>query len=413
MTSVIPYASMPLLLPASLLLLLAAPPADPFRNLTFDDALAAAAKERKLVVVDFHSAKSEASKRLEKMTIAESGVRSFLKSKVVAIRVDLAAAEELAARFRVESAPTLLFVDAQGLEVDRYVGFLEPRRFLDQARGTLAGKDGIARARAKIAAGDKNPRTRLELAELLIGRGKHEEALVELLVCFDRGAIDDPTFGETRWTEVLTRIHRLGQVWPDALQKLGERSDAAAKRIVAGSQDSGDVELAIRIDVELGRVERLMRLYDGLRSKPEAAEVRKRIAPHVVVVLLADHRYADALECVGDPAAELEKRIAACAEPAKQEGADVERCRRDAVSVGAEYFEITLGAGRIEQADALVERLLKFEPKVGTYEKIMDHAVRARAPKKAAVIGRRGVAELPAPADKARLRVALSGLPER
>lgn len=408
MIAVIPYASMPLLLQASLVLLLVAPPADPFRNLSFDDALAAAAKEKKLVVVDFHSAKSEASKRLEKMTIAESGVRSFLKSKVVAIRIDLESAGELAARFRVESAPTLLFVDAQGLEVDRYIGFLEPRRFLDQSRGTLAGKDGIARVRAKIAAGDKNPRTRFELAELLIGRGKHEEALVELLVCFDRGAIDDPTFAETRWTEVLTRIHRLGQVWPDALSKLGERSDAAAKRIATGSPGPEDLDLVIRIDVELGRVEHLLKLYDALRSKPEVADVRKRIAPHVVVVLLADHRYAEALECIGDPAAELEKRIAAC-----KEAAEMERCRRDAVSVGAEYFEITLGAGQAERANALVDRILTFEPKVGTYEKLMDHAVRAREPKKAAEIGRRGIEAVTAPADKARLRVALSELPER
>ena len=231
---------------------------------------------------------------------------------------------------------------------------------------------------------------------------------MELLVCFDRGAIDDPTFSETRWTEVLTRIHRLGQVWPDALLKLGERSDAAAKRIAGGSQDTTDVDLAIRIDVELGRVEHLMRLYDGLRSRPEAVETRKRIAPHVVVVLLADHRYAAALEAVGDPAAELEKRIAGC-----KETADMERCRRDAVSVGAEYFEIALGAGQVEKANALVDRLLAFEPKVGTYEKLMDHAVRARQPKKAAEIGRRGVDAVPAPADKARLRVALSGLPER
>jgi thioredoxin-related protein len=399
---------MSLLLPASLLLLLAAQRSDPFRNLTFDDSLAAAGKEKKLVVVDFHSAKSEASKRLEKMTIGESGVRNFLKSKVVAIRVELESAEELASRFRVESAPTLLFVDADGLEVDRYAGFLEPRRFLEQARGTLAGKDGIARARAKIAAGDKDPRTRLELAELLIGRGKHEEALVELLVCFDRGAIDDPTFADARWTEVLTRIHRLGQVLPDALLRLGERADAASRRIVAGSQTADDLDVAIRIDVQLGRVERLVMLYDGLRSKPEAAEARKRIAPHVVVVLLADHRYAEALECVGDPSAELEKRIAACAE-----SEDKERCRRDAVTVGTEYFEIALGAGQTEKANALVDRLLKYEPKVGTYEKLMDHAVRAGKSKKAAEIGRRGVSEVTAPADKARLRVALSALPER
>ena len=389
---------------------------DPFRELSFDDALAAAQKEKKVVVVDFQSAKSEASQKLEKMTIATSGVKAFLKGKVVAIRVDLASAGELAARFRVETAPTVLFVDAQGLEIDRYVGYLEPQKFVDQARGTLAGKDGIARARAKMAAGDENPRVRLELAQLLIDRGRNAEALDELLVCYDRGAIDDPTFAEMRSTEVLTRIHRLGQVWPDALTKLAERSDAAAKRILDGSTDPKDVDEAIRIDEELGRVERLMKLYDRLKAKPEAADVRKQLAPHVVVVLLADRRYAEALECIGDPAAEVEKRIAACTELEKKGAAQAEaaqKCRRDVVWSGAEFFEALLGTGQTEKADALLNRLLAFEPKVGTYETLMNHTVRAGAQKKAVEIGWRGVADLPAQADKARLREVLAALPEK
>jgi hypothetical protein len=312
----------------------------------------------------------------------------------------------------VESAPTVLFVDAQGLEVDRYVGFLEPGRFADQARGTLAGKDALFRAKARIAAGEKNPRARLELAQLFVDRGMHAEALEQLLVCFDRGAIDDPTFAETRSTEVLRKIHRLGQVWPDALAKLAERSDAAAKKVLAGSTDPNDVDEAIRIDEELGRVERLTALYDKLKPKPEAAEARRRLAPHVVVVLLADHRYAEAIECVGDPAAELEKRIAACGPVTKAPSAS-EQCIRDVVSLGAEYFEMLLGAGQAEKADAILDRLVLFGRGLWTYEKLMDHAVRAGQPKKAAAIGRRGVADLPAPADKARLRVVLSELAER
>jgi thioredoxin-like negative regulator of GroEL len=407
---------MPLLFPASLLLLLAAGPGDPFRDISFDDARAAAEKEKKLVVVDFQSAQSEASKRFEKLTIPSSGVRSFLKTKVVAIRVDLASAGELAARFRVETAPTVLFVDALGLEVDRYVGYLEPQRFLDQARGTLAGKDGIARARAKIAAGEKDPRVRLELAQLLIDRGRNAEALEELLVCFDRGAIDDPKFAETRSTEVLERIHRLGQVWPDALAKLAERSDAAAKRIVEGSTDPRDVDAAIRIDEALGRVDRLLKLYDRLKAMPEAAEVRKQLAPHVVVVLMADRRYAEALECIGDPAAEVEKKIAACAEVEKKGAAQAEAarsCRRDVVGSGAACFEALLGTGQTEKADALLNRLLAFEPKLATYETLMNHTMRVGARKKAIEIGWRGVADLPAPEDKARLREVLAALPEK
>ena len=80
---------------------------------------------------------------------------------------------------------------------------------------------------------------------------------------------------------------------------------------------------------------------------------------------------------------------------------------------GAAYFEALLGTGQTEKADALLNRLLAFEPKLATYETLMNHTMRVGARKKAIEIGWRGVADLPAPEDKARLREVLAALPEK
>jgi thioredoxin-related protein len=390
----------------------------PFRDLGFAAALEVAQKEKKLVFVAFQSTTSEASRRLERMTIPESRVRAFLKGKVVAIRVDLQAATELAEKYRVDSAPTLLFVDELGLEVDRYVGYLDPSRFVSQARGTLEGKDAVFRAKARIDAGEKDPRVRFELAELLIDRGRHADALEQLLVCFDRGEADDPTFKDIRSARVLTRIQRLGQVFPTALDELARRANAAAKRVLEKGARLEDVDEAILIEGKLGNVDRLRQLYDALRGKPEGLDARKRLGPHVVVVLLADRRYAEALECLGSPLETLRARIAAHNDIVDhgipEGGAETfERYRRDIVAWGTEAYEIALGAGKPELAEVLAAEILAFESKVGTYVQLVKHAVRAGFPEVAAEIGRQGLDAQLSPADKIRLREAMSGMPKK
>lgn len=409
-----------LMLAASLLLALAAFPGDAFRTVSFESALAAAKKEKKLVVVAFASAASEESRKLEKTTLADSRVRAFLAERVVAIRVELEREEDLARRLRVEAVPTVLFVDAEGAELDRLTGFLEPQRFLSIARGSLQGKDALARARARVAADAKDVRARLEIARILLDRGSHAEALAELLWCFDHGAEGDPAFAAERTTTLLSEIARLGQAFPAALEQLVMRSNAAAERIRSGAMRPRDVEDVLAIDDKLSRSDHAVGLYDALKERPELAEARRRLAPLVLVVLLTDHRYADAIEAVGDPAAEFEKRTAALVEAEKAAGAqapagggeELARRRRDTLRTGCEYYEMLLGARRAAEAAKVLDRVLAFDARVGTYEKLIDHAMRANQPIVAREVGRRGVLSGLSKPDKARLRTVIAGLPK-
>lgn len=102
-------------------------------------ATEAAAKEEKLVFVEFYTDWCSWCRRLESETLTDREVRNEL-DEFVSIRLNAegdGAAE--ARRFGVESYPTMIFLDPAGEEVDRIVGFLPPDKFLEEVRRIRTG----------------------------------------------------------------------------------------------------------------------------------------------------------------------------------------------------------------------------------------------------------------------------------
>ena len=82
--------------------------------------------------------------RLEKETLADPDVRSALAG-IVALKLDAErAGERLAARYGVDSYPTIVFTDGNGEEVDRIRGYLPPAQFVAESR-RIRGGDTLAR----------------------------------------------------------------------------------------------------------------------------------------------------------------------------------------------------------------------------------------------------------------------------
>src|SRR4029078_9147106 len=116
------------LLPALLVVVLAVPATaeDPaklpnkdtaFRALTYDKAIEAAKKEKKIVMVDFSTSWCGFCKKLDAETFSNHKVKSFLKEKTIAIKVDGDKEKALVAKYKVPGYPTLVFVDGDGKEV--------------------------------------------------------------------------------------------------------------------------------------------------------------------------------------------------------------------------------------------------------------------------------------------------------
>lgn len=101
----------------------------------YQTAAQEAVRQGKPLLVDFYLDSCPPCKAMDRTTLRSAKVVQALAG-FIPVRVDLARAEELAARLEVDSAPTYFVLDATGRPVRRlagYVGEQEFLRFLAQA----------------------------------------------------------------------------------------------------------------------------------------------------------------------------------------------------------------------------------------------------------------------------------------
>lgn len=116
-----------------------------FAHLSFDDALAAAKKDNKVVMVDFFTTWCPPCKKLDQVTWQDPRVIAWLGEKSVALKIDAEKETALAARFGVNAYPTMVFVEPDGREIGRVMGYLPPAQFLDQAAKVIAKRGGASK----------------------------------------------------------------------------------------------------------------------------------------------------------------------------------------------------------------------------------------------------------------------------
>jgi len=98
-------------------------------------AVARAAGEHKLVLVEFATDWCKWCKKLEAETLRDSAVVEALTQAYVPVRLDAEKEGEAEARrFGVSSYPTIVVLDGQGQEVGRIEGYLGPQEFVAELR---------------------------------------------------------------------------------------------------------------------------------------------------------------------------------------------------------------------------------------------------------------------------------------
>ena len=110
----------------------------------FEAALSEAGARRTVVMAEFYTDWCSWCRRLEADTLSESKVQRELAS-MVSVKLDAEkGGAELAARFGVDSYPTVIFFDAGGREVERILGYLPPDPFLRRVQRIRAGDTFLA-----------------------------------------------------------------------------------------------------------------------------------------------------------------------------------------------------------------------------------------------------------------------------
>ncbi|HEY8375110.1 MAG TPA: tetratricopeptide repeat protein [Nannocystis sp.] len=132
----------------------------------FEAALSAAKAEGKLIFMDVGAYWCPPCRKLEEQVFVRADVGAALSAKYVSLHVDAEKGEgpELVARYKVQAYPTLLVLDANGVEKGRLVDAMEPEELLAALEKIAAGGDPLKELEDKVAAAPDDLQARYELA---------------------------------------------------------------------------------------------------------------------------------------------------------------------------------------------------------------------------------------------------------
>jgi thiol-disulfide isomerase/thioredoxin len=355
--------------------------AAPFSDLSFDAASRQAAQTGKIVLVDFYTTWCGPCKLLDKNTWTDAAVIELLEQKTVALRIDAEKEAALSKRFKIEAYPSVLLLKPDGTEIDRLVGYKEPKAFIEDFSAALGGKDSISRAKDKLtAAGTNDPSARMQFGVALAQKGRDAEALAEYLWCFDHGAEASPAFVGVRVSFLLMNIKNLAAQYPPARQALETRRDERQAKVEAGSTDAQTITDLISLDNYLDQKEKNFAVFDRL---PAGSKTRELISPLLMDQFLEAKRYADVLQGTDGQAAfkkavdRFNKMLDSLGKDNPMRKQVEDYGRQFAVKTGAHGFEALAGLKRNQDGKDLAGQVLEFDSTPATRASLAEAAQRA------------------------------------
>jgi len=212
----------------------------------------------------------------------------------------------------------------------------------------------------------------------LARNGDPAEALRELLWCFDTGMPQISSYSGVRSSFLLSLIMELGRKHPAALTALRERRDVAQQRLLAGVGDSREVPDFTALNRVLGETQLTLTMFDHL---PPGDRRRQSLANYASEVLLEHRRYKDVLAGRSYAIMRSSFELATQDRPVPANVTNPETIRsanrKFAITAAAKNVEVLAGAGELEHARALADRLLAYDNSESTKALLIQHVTRA------------------------------------
>lgn len=135
-------------------------PTFPWVQGSFDDALAKAkADDSKLVMVEFSTDWCSWCKRLDAQTWPDPNVTAVANEHLIPIEIDAEKGDgiELAKKYRIGGYPTMVFLNAEGEEVDRIPGYLPADDMVGELTRIVNGIDTYPALKARLENSPNDP----------------------------------------------------------------------------------------------------------------------------------------------------------------------------------------------------------------------------------------------------------------
>lgn len=318
------------------------------------EALARAADERRLVIVQVPRGDDGAAAHMDATSWQDPSVRAFVERHVVLVR---AAEPDVPALLeRVHGRPATVLLP---LETDGAVGFGEARGYLDAEalltwlrRVRLLG--GVGRAEHVPQEVQDAAERRYRAASRTLAKRRWAEATPELLWAWDELHWHAPSMAAVRRSFLVGELSRLAAKHEPARAALVARRDALTAVVETHAADADDVRDWAALHDVLGDLDALVAWFDAVRGRPDWAWEVDHTALELRDALVERGRFADLLAFAPDPLEEIRRDLANA-----REFEDLARVVR---ASSADLYTALLDAGRIDDAARAAQLLLDADP---------------------------------------------------
>lgn len=169
-----------------------------FTKGTYSEVLAKAKQENKVLMIDFFTDWCKWCVEIEKKVYTNPEVAAFANNYQINWKIDAEKGEgvDLAKKYSVTGYPTIVFVDGNGDEIDRIIGYLPVKDFLPSMKDIVNGKNTTKSLQAKLKENPNDAEANYRLGKKLLESGNTQEAKE----CMQKVINADPS-NNAGWTD--------------------------------------------------------------------------------------------------------------------------------------------------------------------------------------------------------------------
>jgi RNA polymerase sigma factor (sigma-70 family) len=246
-----------------------------------------------------------------------------------------------------------------------------------QPRGNTRSTSPFATDRPLDEETAKDPMKRQFFAEKLMREGKYAEALEHFLWCWDNGA---KTIGYSgvRTSFLINNLKELARKYPEAREALVTRRDALEASILASQAFDPMLVLdLVGLNNGVDEPNRVVNFFDQL---PEGHHARADLVTYATESFVKANRYLDIVNS-GNPEKMVDDalygaEVSSKFSPDQSESLKASQ-RRYIVGIAGRNIEALAGAGQIDRATAVADKILKFDSSAETKAELLKFAERA------------------------------------
>ena len=153
-------------------------------NITFENLLNTS--NGKIIILDFETEWCSWCKKLDENTFSDKSVINYANNEYISMKVDAEKDEGigLAKKYNVSGYPTIIFINKDGIEIDRIIGYRDPIPYLNELKRIQAGRNTLPTLLTSFQTNPKNFSTLFKLAKKYeaMGDGKSAKKMIDAIL---------------------------------------------------------------------------------------------------------------------------------------------------------------------------------------------------------------------------------------